>query len=312
MDLRQLESFVRIARLGGFRRAANDLGLSQAAISEQIKLLEAELRVPLFERAHRPVRLTEAGQTLLQRTELVLSELRATREELEGLAGLEGGHVRVGTLPSHGAPWTAPMLGAFHRRHPGVEIDLAEQTSAILLKLLVDREIDLACLNIPTSGWDAPKGVSMAPLGTFEYVLAVHPRHRLASYERVRLEELAPEPLLITPHSSLEWSLERVFRARGLVPHVRLRVSDTHTLLELVAEGMGVGVTARYGVATHSGLALHSVSIEDAVLTGRAVVAWTEQTVRAKVVEAFVQHAQAWAHDRLTRAATFFARTDRT
>src|SRR3712207_5274267 len=110
MELRHLESFVRIARLGGFRRAAEDLGLSQAAISEQMKLLEAELRVPLFERSYRPVRLTEAGQTLLGRAELVLSELRSTREELQGFTGLERGNLHVGTLPAHGTPWTAPML----------------------------------------------------------------------------------------------------------------------------------------------------------------------------------------------------------
>src|SRR5207302_5904313 len=121
-----LEYFVRIARLGGFRRAAEDLSVSQAALSQQIKLLEAELRAPLFERAHRPVSLTEAGNALFERAELILQELRATREELHAFAGLERGHVRVGTLPAHGAGWTVRMLGESHRRYPMIELDLAE------------------------------------------------------------------------------------------------------------------------------------------------------------------------------------------
>jgi len=88
-----------------------------------MKLLEAELRAPLFERASRPVSLTEAGTALLERAELILSDLRTPREEVLAFAGLERGHVRVGTLPAHGAGWTVRMLGEFHRAHPKVELD---------------------------------------------------------------------------------------------------------------------------------------------------------------------------------------------
>jgi DNA-binding transcriptional LysR family regulator len=297
MDLRQLELFVRIARLGGFRRAADDLGISQAAVSQQMKLLEAEARVSLFERAHRPVTLTEAGETLLERAELILREVRSTREELQAFAGLERRHVTVGTIPAHGAPWTARLLGAFHRQHPGVQLGVAEHTSGVLLDLLLDRGIDVACMNVPADGWQPPPGVCLAPIATFDLVLAVHPRHRLGGLPRVRLAELVGEPLILPPQSSISMIVEHAFRAHDLVPTIGFEISDQHTLLELAAEGLGLGVSTRTTVQAYPDLALWAVELADAPLRGQAVVAWSERGIRTKAVQAMVQHAQGWAQE---------------
>jgi DNA-binding transcriptional LysR family regulator len=297
VDLRQLELFVRIARLGGFRRAADDLGISQAAVSQQMKMLEAEARVSLFERAHRPVTLTEAGETLLERAELILREMRSTREELQAFAGLERGHVTVGTIPAHGAPWTARMLGGLHRQHPGVQLGVAEHTSGVLLDLLLDRGIDVACMNVPADGWQPPPGVCLAPIATFDLVLAVHPRHRFGGLQRVRLVELVGEPLILPPQSSISMIVEHAFRAHDLVPTIGFEISDQHTLLELAAEGLGLGVSTRATVQAHPDLALWVVELADASLRGQAVVAWTERGIRTRAVQAMVRHAQEWAHE---------------
>jgi DNA-binding transcriptional LysR family regulator len=294
IDLRQLEYFVRIARSGGFRRAAEDLSVSQAALSQQMKLLEAELRAPLFERAHRPVDLTEAGTALLERAELILSELRDTREEVQAFAGLERGHVKVGTLPAHGAGWTVPMLGSFHRQHPQVDLGLAEHNSAVLLDLLRTRTIDVACMNIPASGWNPPEGVCHAPIFRFELVFAVHAAHRFGDRDRVTLEELATESLIMPPHSSLSWILDRAFARRGLRYSVGYHITDQHTLLELSAEGLGVGVSTRIGISRRPELSLRAVEVADADLTGVGVATWTERGIRNRAVQALVTHAAAW------------------
>jgi DNA-binding transcriptional LysR family regulator len=295
IDLRQLEYFVRIARVGGFRRAAEELSVSQAALSQQIKLLEAELRAPLFERAHRPVSLTEAGAALLDRAELILQELRTTREELHAFAGLERGHLRVGTLPAHGAGWTVRMLGEFHRRYPKIEVDLAEHNSAVLLELLVARTLDVACMNVPASGWEMPEGVCLAPIYRFELVFAVGTEHRFRNLKSVPLEEVVGEPLIMPPHSSLEWIVNQAFATRVLRHCVRFHITDQHTLLEMAADGLGVGVTTRMAIAQHPELPLHAVEPQNAELKGIGVAAWTERAVRNRAVQALVQHAQTWA-----------------
>ena len=295
MDLRQLEYFVRIVRLGGFRRAADDLSVSQAAISQQMKLLEAELRAPLFERAHRPVSLTEAGATLLERAELILQDVRSAREEVHNFAALERGHVRVGILPAHGAGWSVRMLGAFHRLHPKVEMDIAEHNSAVLLDLLLSRTIDLACMNISGDGSAAPKDVCFAAIFEFELVFAVNRVHRFRNLRRVPLNELVREPLIVPPHSSLSWILEHGCRTLGLQHSVRFHISDQGTALEMAAEGLGVGVSTRPAIAQVPELSLHAVEPADAQLKGAVVAAWTERGIRNRAVQALVNHVQAWA-----------------
>jgi DNA-binding transcriptional LysR family regulator len=286
---------VRIARLGGFRRAAEDLSVSQSALSQQMKLLEAELRAPLFERAYRPVRLTEAGSALLERAESILQELRSTREEVQAFAGLARGHVRVGTLPAHGAGWTAPMLSAFHRQHPRIELDIAEHNSAVLLDLLLDRTLDIACLNVPASRWTAPPGVCLAAISQIELVFALPADHRLGSLTHAPLSEFASEPLILPPHSSIAWIVDDAFRARGLSHSVRFHITDQRTVLELAAGGLGVAVTTSNMIAQHSVLGLQTVRAADASLSASGVAAWTERGVRNKAVVALVNHAQAWA-----------------
>jgi DNA-binding transcriptional LysR family regulator len=125
------------------------------------------------------------------------------------------------------------MLGAFHREHPQVELDLAEHNSAVLLDLLGKRTVDVACMNIPASGWDA--------------------------------------------HSSLSWILDQAFARRGLDYVVRYHITDQHSLLELSAEGLGVGVSTRVGIARRPVLSLHAVGAADAELSGVGVAAWTER-----------------------------------
>ena len=129
MEIRQLQSFVAIAKLGGFRRAAEELNISQAARSQQMKLLETEAQVALFERGHRPLTLIGAGQALLEHAERILREASSARQDLQDFAGLERGHITVSTLAAHGAPFAVPLLGAFYEAHPHVSIEIVEYTA---------------------------------------------------------------------------------------------------------------------------------------------------------------------------------------
>jgi DNA-binding transcriptional LysR family regulator len=241
------------------------------------------------------VTLTEAGATLLERAELILQELRSTREEIHAFAGLERGHVHVGTLPSHGAGWTIPMVGEFHRHHPQVELDVAEHNSVVLLDLLLDRTIDVACLNVPGDGWEATQGVCFAQIVVFELLFAVHATHRFGDFEQVPLQEVASEPLILPPNSSIAWIVDQAFRRRGLQYSVRFHITDQRTVLELAAEGLGVAVSPRMRLAQHPELSVHAVGAADTPLKAIGVVAWTERGIRNKAVEALVNHAQAWA-----------------
>src|SRR6185503_10596133 len=117
---RQLQYFVTIAHTGGFRTAADTLGVSLATLSEQIKALEHELGVRLVERSNRKtinLSLTEAGLVLLPRVERLLADVKATREEMLEFAHLERGQIVVGTVMGAGTSWLPMFLAAFLRKH---------------------------------------------------------------------------------------------------------------------------------------------------------------------------------------------------
>ena len=136
MELRQLEYFSTIARVGGFRRAANQLSVSQTTLSQQIRALEQELHVELFERSRRQISLTFAGQVFLERSERILSDLRVARDEVLELSGVEHGHLRIGTMTPNPMRWMPHLLAEFKRRHPNITLTLVERASEQLLRLL--------------------------------------------------------------------------------------------------------------------------------------------------------------------------------
>jgi DNA-binding transcriptional LysR family regulator len=173
-------------------------------------------------------------------------------------------------------------------------LDLAEHNSAILLRLLLDRTIDVACMNIPEYGWDAPLGVCHAPIFRFELVFAVHVGHRLQKLEQVPLEDIVSEPMIMPPNSSVYWIVDHAFRTRGLAHSIRFHITDQHTLLEMAAEGIGVGVSTRFAISQYPELSLHMVEAADAQLKGIGVAAWTERGIRNKAIQVLVNHAQAW------------------
>jgi DNA-binding transcriptional LysR family regulator len=160
MDLRQLEYFATVARLGGIRHAAEELSVSPGNLSEQVKALECELGVRLFDREPRSLKLTLAGAAFLERVGDALLALRTGREEMLEFAHLERGQVIVGALPGLGPFWLSRFLVDFLNRHRHVDLRLIERGSGVLLKLLSTGEIHAACVLLRGEGEQLPAGLS--------------------------------------------------------------------------------------------------------------------------------------------------------
>ena len=294
MELRQLEALVAIVRLGGFRRAAEHLLISQPALSQQIQSLEAELGLQLFERGRRPVSLTQAGEVLLTRAQQMLWAAGATRREMREFVRLQRGYVRVGTVSSDGAPWVPSLLATFHRSCPEITIDINQFTSIELVGLLVDREIDLACLSLPGRHVDLPEGLQWACVGIASLAFAVPPQHRLAGRSDVRLEELAHERLIVPSQSTITVVVEHAFRERGLAPPPMLNIGDQSLLLQFAAIGLGIGLSSRAKMADFAHLELWPVEPVDARLEITGAAVWAESGLRNPAVQAFVNGVKQW------------------
>jgi DNA-binding transcriptional LysR family regulator len=177
MELRQLRYLLALAEERHFTRAAAREHIAQPALSQQIRRLEDEIGLALVERTTRRVALTDAGELLVARARRILSEVDAAHSELQGLRGLQTGHVTVGAMHTMGPVDVSLALAIFHERHPGVELTVREQSSEELAEMLRVDELDLAFLSV-TERIES-HGLGLQQLVCEELVVVLPTDHRL-------------------------------------------------------------------------------------------------------------------------------------
>ncbi len=285
VDLRQLRSFVTIADAAGFGRAAVRLHLSQPALSRQIRALESELGVQLFDRIGRRIQLTSEGEDLLRRSRNLLREADSLGERARALKGGQSGVLRVGATPQLIESLLAVFLMHYRRRHPGVEVHLAEDGGASLPGRLERGEVHLT---LTVVGDDRFRARVLFPV----YCLAVlSPSHRLGRRRRATLEfaELADEPVLILRRGfgSREW-FEAACRIADVRPRVLLESGAPHALLALARVGYGIAVVPS---AVQVDRAVRAVPLvqNGAPIGGWMMAAWDPRRFLAPYAEQFVE-----------------------
>jgi LysR family hydrogen peroxide-inducible transcriptional activator len=238
-DLRQLECFCAVARAGSFTKAADDLGISQPSLSEQIAKLELSLGAALFERLNRRIELTPLGEAILGKAQALLEDAAALPEHFERAREGVHGPLRVGSIPTILPYFLAPLLKGFTERYPDVDLHLREGTTAELVVQVLEGMIDVAVLSLPVDG----AGLVMKELFREPLYLAVPESHVLAPAERVPLRRLASERLLILKdgHCLREETLAICDRARArFAGHVE--ADQFLTIFELIRAGFGVSI----------------------------------------------------------------------
>jgi DNA-binding transcriptional LysR family regulator len=224
--------------------------VAQPAVSKQIRDLERELGgVALFERVGRNVRLTEAGQALLEHVRIILAQVEAARAEIQERMGLERGRVAIGAPPTVGIQLLPGVLAAFNQRYPGLELVMREGGTQSMLGLLETGEVDLAVVTLPVPEArrkEGRGGLHVAVLFTEELVVVVSPAHRLAGRGMIRFAELAAEPFLLYPpgYGMRDKTLEACQRA-GFTPRIVLDGGEMDMVLRLAETGLGIALMPR-------------------------------------------------------------------
>ncbi|MFE5483097.1 LysR family transcriptional regulator [Streptomyces sp. NPDC056527] len=245
-DLVRLAALVAVAEDGSITRAATRLGYTPPALSQQLAKLEREAGAALLVRHHRGARLTPAGELLVTRARRVLDEMEQARHELAQLSGLSGGRLRVGTFTTVGIHLLPPVLSAFRRAHPDVELTVAEYEPPGGVAAVAAGEVDLALTHTyePAESAPLPPGVVLEPLLVEELVLVTAPGHALAEGSgRLPIAELAGQPLISSapdhpPRQGVEGALARA----GATPSVVCRTPGYALVCALVSAGLGVAV----------------------------------------------------------------------
>ena len=242
---RQLRIFEAVARHLNYSRAAEEMHLSQPAVSALIKQLEGHAGLPLFEQLGRKVYLTPAGTELLRHARAVIGQLREAEEALAQLKGVSGGTLNVAVI-SAGDSFFPRLLVEFQRGHPGARLHLSVCNRAELLHQLGDNLTDLAVMVRPPDDIDVV-AQSFAP---HPYVVVAAPGHRLARLARVPLATVLQEPFIVRERGSDTWNSmqDALGRSIGKV-RVAMEITSTETIKQAVIAGMGVAFLSAHTIA---------------------------------------------------------------
>jgi len=245
MELRQLRYFEAVARCGGFSRAAEQLRIAQPAVSAQVRRLERELGTVLLERTTRRVALTHAGELFLIRARAVLAELDGARADLDDLAAVLRGQLRIGVTPVLGSLDLPASLATFHRRYPELGLSVRSGLIAELLRDLDAGDIDEGGVDVvlgPVHDDLADRYVARL-LVTERLVLITPPDH--AADTRTTLTAFRDEPFVCLPvGSGLHTILTVAAAAQGFAPRIQFEAPDPVSIRQLVAAGLGVALLA--------------------------------------------------------------------
>lgn len=244
MDFRQLRYFVTLAEELHFGRAANILNIAQPPLSQQIKLLEGELEVSLFDRSSRPIKLTPAGLALLRESRAILSQV----SRAEAIARQEGagdaGRIIIGITGTAALEFAVPVLQALARRRPNVQVSLREMSSPAQLEALESGDIHIGFVRPPIMD----ERMSIRLVHKDPFYVALPKNHPKCYDEKVQLAELSGTPLVIFDREEAPGFRDLMLhlcRTAGYTPPI---IQDAHqmtTMLCLVGAGLGCAMVPR-------------------------------------------------------------------
>ncbi len=245
VTLRQLKVFEAVARHLSFSRAAEEMHLTQPAVSMQVRALEDEAGLPLTEQLGKKIFLTDAGAELARHARIVAQQLREAGEALAAMRGVAGGVLRIGVVST--AKYFAPgLLAEFRRRHPGIELRLEVHNRQVIVRQLADNEIDLAIMGRPPQEF----ATVAETFADHPLVIIAAADHRLAGRRSVAAADLAAETFLIRePGSGTRAAMERFFDEQGLVPQATFEMGSNETIKQAVMAGMGVAFISEHTIA---------------------------------------------------------------
>jgi len=244
MELRHLRAVVAIARHGSLTKAGEELFLAQSAVSQQLSRLEAELGITIFHRSSRRVEITPEGALVLDHARRVLSEVEGLRDELDEMAGLLRGDLRLGGMWPTGLYDLYSVIADFHDQHPGVAIHFVEGTQDELLQQIRGDELDAIFTAVDPDALGDEFAATL--LSEEEFVCTLPVDHALATQSHVTFQQLAGLDLVTyRENSALRRRLEHAMGDHGLAPRNAFICTEMGAVRALVSKGMGVAVIPR-------------------------------------------------------------------
>lgn len=239
VELRQLEYFVAVCEELHFTRAAERLNISQPSLSQQIRILEHNIGLPLFDRIGKKTIITESGHILLKYCYNVFHELEQARSAIAELQGLTRGSLKIGAIYSVMNDLLPPAILSFHQSYPQVELSLFGLRNGDIIHKLLHNELDLGIIFYPSLHDE----LMVTYLYDERLAVAVPENHPLADFTEIKLDSLHNVPIIVLQKTYyLREYMDRVYKDSGIVPRVVMELNTMDSIISMVGQGAGVTV----------------------------------------------------------------------
>jgi DNA-binding transcriptional LysR family regulator len=237
VNLRQLEAFYLVIKMKSFTRAAEELNVTQPAVTIQVKSLEKSLNLKLLQHVKKRMQLTEAGELLYQYAEKIFDLVSDANEKMRDFNKLMRGTLQIGTTKNYARYIMPPLLSEFQRRFPRIKVILDEGNSEDLAKSVLEQKNELALI----SQLNLDRKIKSVFFSTVEFVLVASPEHRFSQRKSVSLRELNGEPVILREKGSgSRTAILRKFQEYGIWPSVIIEASSLDFIVGYVKQNKAV------------------------------------------------------------------------
>lgn len=239
IELRQLEYFLAVSKELHFTKAAEKLNISQPSLSQQIRALEHEVGMPLFDRIGKKISLTEAGRILLLHSKTIFHEVEQARSAIQDLNGLQQGSLTIGSLLTVVNYLLPPAILNFNNLYPNIELSVLGLRTGDIREKLLQNELNIGITFLPVQD----KEIISTPLYKSELIIVVPTGHQLAEHNHVSIAELQNYPLILLPKKFLFNRINYIPLSKfNFKPKPILEISTMESLIQMVSKGMGITV----------------------------------------------------------------------
>lgn len=286
MDFDQLETFLEVARLSSFSRAAEKRFRTQPAISAQIRALEEEIGAKLLDRSGGKVALTAAGKIFQKYAEETVQSRRNVMTALAEMERVPGGEIVVGANEGTCMHILPEVFAQFKKQYPSVAVNVRRLESAGVLECVIDHSVDFGVVSLPVND----KRLTVVPIHRDELVVICEPGHDLARCKSVSVEQVAQFPLLVPKFGKTREAIEDMFAQRNLQPNISMELDSSELLKHFAAADVGVGFIARSNVREEvKSKSLVAINLADAQIRRDLALVFRKDKALSRAALAFIE-----------------------
>ena len=244
-NFHQLYIFYMVARLQSFSKAAQELSISQPAVSIQVRELENSLGTSLLHRMRRELRLTETGEAVFSYTQRIFALANEMHRVVQDIQGLHTGRLTIGSSTTPGEyilPW---LIGKFRQEHAGIQVSLSISNTQSVIDQIYTHELDMGMAGSPVN----VKGLASFPYILDKLVIIASPSHPLAAQEEIQMRELRKHDFIMREvGSATRKTAEDLLKTRRVEPRVAMELGSNEAIKRAVAAGLGLGILSEFAI----------------------------------------------------------------